>query len=203
MKTIRYYGFFLIFITFWMPINVEASCLSGFEVETKVSVFIPSSKIIRRIYSDAMPCYEFGISKKFCNDWQVCLDAGYVSDRGHAIGCKKKTNFRFIPLTLVLKYYYPLSSCIDCYAGLGPSWSFFKNKDHSHFVHKSISKEALGAIFKLGFIYAVKDYIFLDIFTEYLSQHFSFKRHYADHYTIRHHLNMSGLKIGVGLGFNF
>ena len=203
MKTMKFCGFFLILISFWMPMDLEASCLSGFEVETKVSAFFPSSKIIRRIYSDTVPYYELEIAKTFCNDWQVWLGVGFLSNDGRAIGCKNKTSFRLIPITLGLKYLYSVNSCMDLYTGAGACWSFLKNKDHSPFVHKNISDEALGGIFKLGFIYRIKERVFIDIFTEYLYQHFSFKRHYEDHYTIRHNLNMSGLKIGLGLGFNF
>lgn len=202
MKITKYCAF-LLYITFWMPITAEASCLSGFEVETKVSAFFPSSKIIRRIYSDVIPYYEFEITKPFCNDWQVWLGAGYFSNEGHAIGCKNKTSFLLIPVTFGLKYIYSISDCMDLYTGAGACWSFLKNKDHSSFVHKNISNNALGCICKLGFIYRVKENIFIDIFTEYLYQHFSFKHHYAEHYTLRHNLNMSGFKIGGGLGFNF
>jgi outer membrane protein len=186
-----------------MSINVEASCSSEFEVEAKVSAFFPSSKIIRRIYSDVIPYYELEIAQRFCNDWQVWLGAGYLSKDGHAIGCKNKTSFRLIPVTLGLKYLCSVNHCMDLYTGAGACWSFLKNKDHSPFVHKNISNEALGGIFKLGLIYRVKENIFIDIFTEYLYQHFSFKRHYEDHYTLRHNINMSGFKVGGGLGFIF
>jgi opacity protein-like surface antigen len=190
-------------IALWMPITTEASCLSGFEVETKVSSFFPSSKIIRGIYSDAIPYYELEVAKPFCNDWQVWVSLGYLSNKGYAMGCNNKTSFRLIPITLGLKYLCSISDSMDLYAGAGACWSFFKNKDHSSFVYKNISNNALGGLFKLGFIYHVKKNIFIDIFTEYLCQHFSFKHHYEHHYTLRHNLNMSGFKIGGGLGFNF
>ena len=198
----KYCGFFLALIAL-MPINIQASCLSGVEVEAKISAFFPSSKIIRRIYSDAIPYYELEIAKPFCNHWQVSLGLGYLSNDGHAIGCKNKTSFHLIPVTLGLKYLYSINSCMDIYTGAGACWSFLKNKDHSPFVHKNISDDALGGIFKLGFIYRIKEHIFIDIFTEYLYQHFSFKHHFKDHYTLRHNLNMSGFKIGGGLGFTF
>ncbi len=203
MKITKYCGFFLAFIGFWMPINIEASCLSGFEVEAKISAFFPSSKIIRRIYSDAIPYYELEIAKPFCNNWEAWLGVGYLSNDGYALGCKNKTSFYLIPVTFGLKYLYSINPCMDLYTGAGACWSFLNNKDHSPFVHKNISDDALGGIFKLGFIYRIKEHVFIDIFTEYLYQHFSFKHHYEDHYTLRHNLNMSGFKIGGGLGFNF
>lgn len=199
----KYCGFFLAFIGFWMSINIEASCLSGVEVEAKISAFVPSSKIIRRIYSDAIPYYELEVAKPFCNDWQVWLGVGYLSNDGHSIGCENKTSFQLVPVTFGLKYLYSINPCMDLYTGAGACWSFFKNKDHSPFVHQNISNNALGGIFKLGFIYRIKEHVFIDIFTEYLYQNFSFKHHYEDHYTIRNNLNMSGFKIGGGLGFNF
>jgi len=203
MKVMKFCGFFLVFITLWIPKQIEASSLSGLEVETKVSAFIPSSSVIRRIYSDVIPYYELEISKPFWNDWQVFLGVGYLSNEGHAIGCDHKTSLRLIPVTLGLKYVSRINSLIDLYAGAGACVSFLKNKDHSPFVHENISDQALGGIFKLGLIYRIKQHIFIDIFTEYLYQHFSFRHHYEDHYTIRHNLNMSGIKIGAGLGYNF
>lgn len=203
MKIKKYCVFLLVYMTFWMPITAEIFCLSGFEVETKVSAFFPSSKMIRDIYSDVTPYYEFEIAKPFCNDWQVWLGVGYLSNEGHAIGCKNKTSFRLIPVTFGLKYIYSITDRMNLYTGGGGCWSFLKNKDHSSFVHENISDNALGGIFKIGFIYRVKESIFIDLFTEYLYQHFSFHHHYAKHYTIRHNLNMSGFKVGLGLGFNF
>jgi outer membrane protein W len=203
MKTMKYYGFFFLLIAFLISTNAEASYFSGMEVEAKISAFFPSSKKVRRLYSKSMPYYELEISKKFCNNWQVGLSGGYVSKRGHAIGCRNRTCFRLIPLSLGLKYLYPFNPCINLYVGAGISWSFFKNKDHSPFVHETNNCDAVGGLFKIGFTYAVKECIFIDIFTEYLHQKFSFSRHYKQHYTVRHHLNMSGFTFGGGLGFNF
>lgn len=203
MNIIRLCRFLVISTALWISINLEASCLPRYEVEAKVSAFLPSSKIVRRIHSDAMPYYEVEIAKSFRNNWQVWLGSGYLSNNGHSIGYRNKTCFYLIPVTFGLKYFYSACPCTDLYAGAGACWSFLKDKDHSRFVHKNISNDGPGGIFKLGCVYRVKEHIFIDIFAEYLYQRFSFHHHYEDHYTIRHKLNMSGLKIGGGAGFNF
>ncbi len=210
MKKLKAWGFFLSFIGLWAPININAFycdadtlCSSEFEVEVKFSAFFPSSKIVRCIYSDVMPYYEIEVSKPFCNDWQMWLGAGYISNHGHAIGCGNKTDFQLIPITGGIKYFYQITPCIDLYAGAGACVSFFNNRDHSPFVHKSVFDGALGGIFESGLTYFIQDRIYLNVFTEYLYQHFSFKHKYEEHYTIRHNLNMSGLKIGGGIGIEF
>lgn len=172
-------------------------------IEAKVSAFFPSAHVTRQIFSTVMPYYEFEIAHLFCNNWQLWLNAGYLTDKGHAIGSQNKTTIQLVPLTFGLKYFYPFKSSWDFYAGAGIVCSFLKDKDYSPFVHKNISQKTAGGIAKLGFMYQCNTSFFIDFFTEYIYQKFSFHCIYPEHFTVRNNFNMSGLKIGGGIGFDF
>lgn len=203
MKIKQYCVLFLIFITLCGRISAQDLRSREFSIEGKISAFVPSSKISRQLFASVMPYYELEVIKTLCNNWQAWLEVGYLTDTGRAIGCDNKTTFHVVPVALGLQYLYCIRDLWDFYAGAGMCVSFFKNKDYSDFVHQNISKQVVGGVFKIGFIYQSSSCVFIDLFAAYIHQNFSFKRIYPDHYTLRNNFNMSGFKIGAGVGINF
>jgi hypothetical protein len=203
MEKMRFCGLFLILITLWIPRYIEAYCLPEIDVEATVSGFFPCSRKVQRIYSDAIAIYDVEAYASIFNNYHIWLGAGYLSDVGKSIGEKNPTHLHLVPVTLGLRYLHPLNSCTDFFAGAGLSWSFLRIHDHLHYVQKHIKKNALGGIFKLGFNYHLSEYIYIHLSSEYFYQQFSFKHHEHEHYTTRHHLNLSAFKVGMGLGFSF
>jgi len=203
MTQLRKSIFYLVLVTLAMTVSTNAFSLCAFDPVVKVSAFFPTSKKICRIYSSVMPYYELEINKNFCENWQFWLGGGYVSDRGKALGCKTKTSMWLVPLSTGLKYLYPLNQCLNLYAGAGACYSLFHTKDSSRYVHKNNFQDTLGGIFKLGCFFNLTGQLFGDVSLEYLYQRFSFSHHSSRHYTLRHHVDMSGFKIGGGIGCRY
>lgn len=183
-----------------------------FDMEAKVSAFIPTARVTREMFSDVMPYYEFEAAYLFCNRWQLWFNVGYLSDKGRAIETTclgqdaeshNKTTFRVVPLTFGLKHFYPVGYAWNFYAGAGIVWSFLKERDHSPFVHNNISVQTPGGVAKLGLAYQCGESFFIDLFTEYVYQKFSPKRVYPEHFTVRNAFNVSGFKFGYGMGIAF
>lgn len=177
--------------------------LQSWEIEAKAGIFIPSDKKIKRISHSSMPLFE--VEGKYClgGCWNGWAGIGYIFDDGRSLGCHDKTTFNMIPISLGLERRFCISKCIIGSIGVGGVWSFYNNHDHSCFVHKNVSNNGVGAIFKGNLQYRLCDRIYLSIFAEYLLQRFSFRKTYHEHFTYRHDVDLSGTKLGIGILYAF
>jgi len=75
--------------------------------------------------------------------------------------------------------------------------------DHSHYVKEHTSKNAFGGIAQTGIYYFFAKRYFADFNFEYLYQHFYFSHHEDRPHVKRTNLDLSGIKIGAGLGIQF
>ena len=131
---------------------------------------------------------------------------------------KNNSRIFILPLSFGFKFIFPILPRMDVYIGAGVCYSFLKIKSfynerysysgysyssssHSSF-KKEIYKNDFGALFKLGFQFALSDSTFLDFFTDYYAQRFCISHHTHDD-SIGHNLDCSGFKFGIGLGVYF
>ncbi|HEX2977610.1 MAG TPA: hypothetical protein VHO47_00605 [Candidatus Babeliales bacterium] len=173
-----------------------------YSVEGKISAFIPSSKTSRALFSTVLPLYEIQIAKIFWH-WQTWLNIGYLHAKGRALGCNSKTKIRVVPVTFGLSYLYIIDDAWTMHTGIGVCWSFLKNKDYSPFVLNNNSGQTAGGLFRLGFTRQLTNHTFVDLFTQYLYQKFSFNRSDPSKYTVRNNFDISGFCLGIGFGGNF
>lgn len=201
MKIIRYVCLcFMIFNAYYVKANINNE--QDYTIEGKISAFIPSSKTSRALFSKVMPFYEIQIAKTFYN-WQAWLNIGYLHENGCALGCNNKTKIQVVPVTFGLTYLYIFDDAWTMHTGAGVCWSFLKNKDYSPFVRNNNSGQTAGGLFRLGFTYQTTDHTFIDLFTQYLYQKFSFHRSNPYKFTVRNNFDMSGFSLGIGFGVNF
>lgn len=182
----------------------SAAFAEPFRLEGKTGVFIPSSSKMRKIFHVAMPFVELeGSCRLCCSDWDTWAGVGCIFGRGESIGCGNTTTIEVIPFTLGVRRYFALCPCIDGFLGFGGLWSLYRNHDHTSSVHQHISSNAFGAVAKAGFQYRMNDCLSISFFGEYMYQRFDFSRVYPEHFTYRHDVNMSGIKIGLGVIYSF
>ncbi len=203
MKKIKYtLSFFFLFLASGYQ-NLDGLEVSQFEVETKVSAFFPTCRLVREVYSNVIPEYELEIHQSFYDEWQIWLGAGYLGNIGESVEFHNRTTLKLVPVSLGLKFDYPLSDCAHFQAGIGGVWSFLWLDDESHYVHKHVSKNSFGGVFRLGLVFHIEDCFYLDFFSEYFHQRFNFEHHYEEHYTVRNNVDFSGIKAGIGLVLKF
>jgi hypothetical protein len=173
-------------------------------VEGRVAYFRPSSKKVQEIYGDGWADYQIEISKGFGENWRAWLGVSGFEKSGHSLGFHDKTKLSLIPVTLGAKYLFCLDACTKLYVGAGICYSSLSIKDHSNYVHEHISKGRVGGLFQVGVYYVFTEHFFADIFVDYLYQRFDFsKSHDYSQYVERHDLNLSGFKVGGGIGIKF
>lgn len=185
-----------------------SSCFSDWDiaVEGRVAYFRPTAKKVKEIYGNGWADYQLEISQGFCNNWRLWAGVSGFQKSGHSLGyIHHKTSLRLIPVTLGLKYLFNCAPCVDLYLGAGLSYSFLHIKDHSPFVRENTKKRAFGGIFQVGAYYNFSECFFADIFVDYMYQkfHFSDSSYSSDYYVERRDVDLSGFKVGAGLGWRF
>lgn len=179
------------------------SGMGDITLAAKFAAWFPLEKRARKIYHDAFPGVEIEAATTWCN-WQPWVNVGYVWSRGRSIGCSEKTRLSLIPLTFGVNYLFPMCNCIDAYVGAGAAYSWLRTRDHSEFVSERVHKEAWGGVAKLGFYYNYSECIFFEGFVNYFYTRFRFRDSDDDVFFVeRRNVNLSALKVGVGVGFKF
>jgi outer membrane protein len=174
-------------------------------VEARVAYYHPTSKKVRHIYSEGVADYQLEISKGLGCNWRVWAGVSGFSKEGRSIGFHNRTRLSLVPVNLGVKYVYPIMCDTKLYVGAAVCYSFLNIKDHSYYVHEHTSKGNWGGLIQLGLYYNIWDCLYLDVFADYYFQrfHFSHSNYSYDYYVERHNLDMSGYKVGAGLGFSF
>lgn len=193
-------------------------------LEVRGAYYRPSSKQLRKIYSNCLIDYQVTLAKRihpFCEiwaefDWTIKRANIHKHDRYEDDGFRSRTRLSIIPLSLGFKFIYPILPFVDIYAGAGVSYSFLRIRNHCkedysywNFSYspfkREINKNDFGALLKIGFQCALSDSTFLDFFADYYIQRFRFSKHEDEsgRSLFKHHLDCSGFKIGAGFGVYF
>lgn len=225
----KYLFFFLATILFPCTL-LAASCRPDCETETdwtlevRGAYYQPTSKQLRKVYSSCLLDYQVTAAKRihrYCEiwgelDWTIKEGSAHRHDDEGFYGFKDRTRISILPVSLGLKLVYPISNCVDIYAGAGISYSFLRlrnrcKEDDSYWsfsyspLKKEIYKNTVGGLFKVGFQLALSDSTFLDVFADYTAQRFRFSHHEDEsgRSLFKHSLDCSGFKFGAGLGVYF
>lgn len=188
-----YHPFFRIFFVF---LFLSGSILfAETSVEFRAAAFFNSSHRFKEIYGNVSPSYQLEANTTFCGCYGAFFNADWVHQNGRSKGCEERTKINIANFSFGLKAFLPFYCDFTGYVGIGPVIGSFHIKNHvrNSCVKSNNSKCAVGGVFKLGILYAIKCNLFLDVFVDYLYQ----PVHYSSH------INLGGVKLGAGLGYKF
>lgn len=159
---------------------------------------------------------ELGLGGCGCDDLDIKLWVGVsgFSRKGESLGFGDHTRLSLVPVNFGLKIYYPIFCNTNIYVGGGASYSILRIKDDSEYVHRHTNKEAWGGLVQSGITYNFTCWGYVSAFFDYYFQEFHFHdteyssfstySYYQDSRFIeRNKLDMSGYKVGVGIGIIF
>ena len=202
----------------------DCECETDWTLQVRGAYYYIPSRPIEKIYTHHWLDYQVEAAKRIHPFVEAWIGLDWAGKRGHAYysvercTIKNKTRMFILPVNFGFKAIYPIFPYVDLYAGAGLCYSFLKIKNtckhnqksyectcHGSPVTKGIYKNEWGAVFKVGFQYAMSDSTFLDFFTDYYAQTFRFpdKKRQAERAIFRHSLNCSGFKYGIGFGVYF
>ncbi len=170
-------------------------------IEGKLSYFRPNSSVLRNIFSEWMPLYQVEGVAKVWKDFHIWASVGYLHKNGRSLEGHQSTSIQLVPVTLGLEYLIHFSNCSTGYLGLGPRYFCTKITNRSHFVHRHDLKNGLGGAFRVGGLIYFTPHFLLDLCIDYSIK--EFKPGHSSSTIQRHELNLSGLSLGVGLGYSW
>jgi hypothetical protein len=206
----------ILFSFLLIPLLLTAS---DYTLEVRTACFSPTEKKVRDIYSCAWIDFEVFVSKQISQYWQVWGEVDWTIKKGHSsrgeFGFKDRTRAWILPVSLGLRFVYPVTCRISAYAGGGLSYSFLKIdnrcEDYRNYSFYSSSpfknhiyKNGLGGIAKVGLLIDTGDNTFIDIFADYIWLNFHLGHHHLfEERIFGRHFNASGFKFGGGFGIKF
>lgn len=174
-------------------------------IEFKAAGFYPFKERPRRIYATVWPDLGLEVAKIFYDRLQVWLGVDYIFTNGKSTALRKKTHLNFLPVSLGVNFLFPVNYCVTAYLGAGGVYSNLWLKNHSQFFRKNVNSSGFGGEAKIGLNCCLYDCVNIDTFVNYFYQSFSFKNHKASDggFIKRNNLDLSGLKLGVGVNVMF
>jgi len=176
-----------------MFMNVCTLVANEITLEVRSAAFYHASSRFRGIYGKVSGCYQLEASTPITPCLEEWVNFDWFTKRGHSIGLHDPTRVSIINVSWGVKYPFPVTECISMYAGIGASFSKIWLHNKSEFFHERVSRLTFGALLKSGINYHISKCFFIDFFADYLYQ--------PDVY--RTHVDIGGLKLGVGLGTKF
>lgn len=193
-------------IFFTLCVLSQMVSLQAFDIEARIAYFLPQDTRMRDIYGkNGLPEYEIEVSAPFqsccdCScDWDMWANLSYYDGSGHSSCLRNSTWARNWTLTAGLKRYFDVCMCFRPYLGLGVGLVNAQFKDRSPFVSRHVNKWGTAILVKSGIKYDVTCNIFLDLFMDY-SYNWIMNKGCCHS---KRNLTTGGLKLGLGLGYQF
>jgi len=165
-------------------------------VEGRAAYFYPTDATFRNIYHQGS-LFNVEASCRANEKIYPWVSMGLFNKSGQTVAENTKTRITIIPLGLGFKYQFCWKN-IKPYLGMGVLASYLYAQDDSPFVVKVRNKWGAGVIGKFGLMYDITDRFFADFYFDYSWTRIDFNDTTK---TVGRTADISGIAIGVGLGF--
>lgn len=167
----------------------------GLRIEVRSAAFFHSDKLFREIYGKTGVDFQIQASTEWSCPFELWSNIAWFSRKGHSVGFHDPTRAHILNYSFGINFLYPLDCQCMLYAGAGPCIGrIWLNNDSRFNCKDRETKVALGAIIKSGLYYTFRDCLYFDLFLDYIYQPVHFKRN---------HIDIGGIKTGVGIGTLF
>lgn len=196
-------------ILFTLFILIQIASVQAFDVEARAAYFLPQDSRMRDIYSKkGFAEYEIEaanpLSDLFCtcpSEWDGFVNLSFYQKHGRSTCINDKTQVTNWTLNFGVKRYFIVCESFRPYLGLGCGAAHVKFHDESDYVSKHTKRWGVAILAKSGIRYDLTCNLFLDLFADYSYSWFNFQ-HRKSCVSVRN-VNTGGLKLGLGLGYQF
>lgn len=184
-------------------------CADAVSVEADLSAFFPTTSVIQEIYGNVWPDVAVAIDHiqpfEKVPELSFFGSVDYLFKHGQSIACNlachQDTRIRLIPLTFGLKWIHTFNDRVEVYVGAAPKYYFMHIHNDSAFVPCSSSKNGCGGYATAGTFLYPTEHFMMNIFLSYSYMNFSAPCSTATLVGFR--TNVSGVNLGLGMGWNF
>jgi hypothetical protein len=186
----------------------QLASLQAIEIQGRVAYFYPLDDRMRKVYDKSgWAEYEIEVAAPLnlccdCSrDWDVFFNTSYYFKKGKSTCLHNHTDVSNWAFNFGVKRYFDLCSCLRPYAGLGLGFAHVHFHDRSPFVKNKIDKCGFAFLVKSGVRYDINCNLFADVFFDYAFNYFDFRKNRSC--VSRNSIDTGGLKVGLGLGYQF
>jgi hypothetical protein len=183
-----------------LPLGLAAQT---WNTEARVGYFLPSSSIIRKLFPKGWMDYAIEGSYRLEDTrWCAWGNLGYGFKQGHSIPLYNKKSLWIVPISLGLagSFEFPVIP-LTLRLGVGASYSWLGTHNQSDIVKSKVNKGAYGFVFKTNLHYLYWRSFYANAFADY--SYTLFNHVNSDGCIQRYKLNLSGVRVGLGLGVEF
>lgn len=147
-------------------------CFSQPTFEVKMGYLLFSNSKMRKIYNsgglDIQLCASYPLGNHTCR-WTLKAYGAieYFHRSGKSINGDQKTSVWSLPVNIGLKPVYLIDDSMQYYFAMGPRYLYIHQHNHSSYVYKNRSRNALGFFINTGLHYVLCDRLTSDVFGEY------------------------------------
>ncbi len=182
--------------------------MHAFDIEARAAYFFPQDNRIRDLYGKSgFAEYEIEASSSLdcllqnCCDLDGFVNLSFYQENGHTNCTHDHTCVTNWTLNFGAKRYFNVCELFRPYLGFGIGAAHVRFHDESSFVKRHIHKWGVAVLAKSGLRYDLTCNLFLDLFADYSYSWFDFKCNRRC-VNVRN-VNTGGLKLGLGLGYQF
>ena len=164
-----------------------------YSVEGQLSAFFPTSNRFRSVYANCLTMYGIQVNKKLDSRWELWSGLDFYSKSSKVKGDCCRSRIFFPNFNLGINYVGVSLPHIDVSLGLGGMSGMVFLENRSCCGREKESVYAAGGMIRCSTRWYFVPKLFADFFGAYSYQVAFF----------RHHVDMSGFRLGCGLGIRF
>jgi hypothetical protein len=176
---------------------------TNWEISLRGAAVQSSSSRFREIYSRWSPEVQLEGARRIWENLYAWANVSYLWNHGRSDPLGNKTRVSLIPLSFGIKCVLPVACNFNVYFGAGAAYSFLHVHDDSPFVRRKTSRQEWGGVLKSGIQYLFCGKYFIEGFADYLFQRYDRNHHRSQHRVQTNRANLSGLRLGAGVGMRF
>lgn len=188
--------------------------LAEYTLEVRGAYYHPQSKSLRKRFGNSWYDFQVEASKFLCDNVELWGATDWIVKKkrfrerfdysfDYSEENRHYTRLWILPLSIGGKYHFFVNPCLSIYLGAGAAVTFLNIHNSSSFSKHHAAEARLGAVLKSGIHYDYGDYTFFDFFVDYFYQRINISHAYRHFRIDSGHLDLSGPKIGLGLGVYF
>ncbi len=186
-----------IFFLFLLSFCSLESKRSTVDLEGRLAGFFAKSETFKEVYGDVGASYQLEAALRLPQNLKWWNNFSYMGKQGHSVPLRVDTCLTVFSVSSGLKYLIWFSENANIYLGVGPVYSWMKEKNDSEFIRRTNKRDGAGVLFKSG-ITRVQNHLILSLFVDYQLQKLRKRGSIGSR-----KIDLSGFYLGFSIGGGF
>jgi|GEM_PF-5124314 len=168
------------------------------------SAFFPTKKITQKIYGPVWPCISIAAQHIFLQCWQplsLFTQIDFLWKHGCSCAYNQATAINMLPITVGVQWTHIFSDTSLLSFSVGPRYYYMKVKNYTSFVSAFTHRNGCGIYFAAQYFYNLCWGGVLTASASY--SYMKFKARCSTERSTAFDTHISGINLGIGIGYNY